>query len=217
MTKLRRILLLLALLTGVGAGVGYAATLVVSSTHLWAGTQSLTKSSCTLTGTSQTTDTYVDQSKATNQFGGAATMLVKPDATKQQWTFVRFDLSSCNIPTSGGADSATLSLFIKTAPTADRVLSVTPVTSTWASTLTWNSAQSLAYGSQTTTFHTGATNNSTVNIPVTIDVDALIKSASANDGWRISDGGSAVAGDATTFNTSSAGSGRPTLTINYEK
>lgn len=214
---MRRIFLLLAVLTGVGAGIGYAATLTVSSVHLWAGAQSLTKSTCTLSGTTHTTDTYVDENKPANQFGGGATMLVKPDADTQQWSFVRFDLSSCNIPTSGGADTATLSLFVKTAPKANQTLSVTPVNSTWAQTLTWNAAQFLTFGSETSTFHTGTSNNATVNIPVTIDVDALIKSSTANYGWRINDNGSASAGDATTFNSSNAASGKPTLVINYEK
>jgi hypothetical protein len=213
----RRLIILIALLTGIGVGVGYAATLTVNSFHLFAGTQVLTKATCTLTGTTQTTDTYVDQNKPTSQFASTTTMIVKPDATKQQWTFVRFDLSSCAIPTTGGADTATLSLRITSAPTASRTLTVTPVTATWADTQTWTQAQSLTYGSATTTFSTGSSNNVTVSIPVTIDVDALIKSPTANYGWQISDGGSIAAGDATTFATSNAGSNRPTLVINYEK
>jgi hypothetical protein len=214
---MKRLLLVLAVLTGLGAGVGYAATLAVGSTHLWAGTQSLTKATCTLSGTTQTTDTYVDQNHAGSQFSSATTMVVKPDASKQQWTFVRFDLSSCNLPTSGGADTATLSLRITTAPGASRTLTVTPVTSSWSSTLTWTQAQSLSYGGTTTTFSTGSTNNVTVNIAVTVDVDALIKSASANYGWRISDGGSSATSDATTFASSNAASNRPTLTIADEQ
>ncbi len=216
MTRLRWLFVLVIALCGVGAGVGYAASLTVSSNHLWAGTQGLTKSSCTLTGTTQSTDTYVDQNKPTNSFGSTATMLVKPDATKQQWAFVMFDLSSCAIPATGGADTATLSLRITTAPNADRVLAVTPVTASWSGTTTWTAAQSLTYGSQTTTFHTGTANNTTIQIPVTVDVDNLIKGTTLY-GWRITDTGAVAAGDTTTFATSNAGSNRPSLGINYEK
>lgn len=214
MSKARRILLVLAALSGIGAGVGYAATLAVSSTHLWAGTQALTKSSCTLTGTSQTTDTYVDTAKPTNQFGSGSTLLVKPSSA--QVTFIRFDLSSCGIPANGGADSATLSLRITSAPNASRSLTVTPVLSSWSSTLTANQASGLSYGSTTTTFSTGKTNNVTVNIPVTVDVDGLIKGATSY-GWAISDTGSTGSGTTTTFASSNASSNRPQLVINYEK
>ena len=213
----RRLIILLALLTGIGVGVGYAATLTVSSFHLFAGTQTLTKGTCTLTGTAQTTDTFVDQNNANHNSGTTATMSVKPDSGKQQWTFVNFDLSSCAIPTTGGADTATVSLRIQTAPSASRTLTVTPVAATWADTLTWNQAQSLTYGSTTTTFSTGSSNNVTVSFPVTIDVDALIKGSTTNFGWRISDGGSQSGSDTTTFASSNGGSNRPQLVINYEK
>ncbi len=52
---------------------------------------------------------------------------------------------------------------------------------------------------------------------MTVDVDALIKSSSANFGWRLTDGGSGNA--TTTFATSENGTAnrRPQLVINYEK
>lgn len=216
MTRARRILLVLAALSGIGAGVGYAATLAVTSTHLWAGTQALTKSSCTLTGTSQTTDTYVDATKPSNQFGTSTTLLVKPSSS--QTTFVQFDLSSCAIPTSGGADTATLKLRITSAPNASRTLTVAPVLSSWSGTLTASQAGGLSMGSATTTFSTGKTNNVTVNVSVTVDVDALIKGATRY-GWAITDTGSTGSGSNTTtsFASSEASSNQPQLVINYEK
>ena len=97
----RRLLVLLAVTVAVASSVAYAASLNVSSWHLWAGSQTLTKASCTVTGA--LVDTYVDQNNATTGFGTAATLGVIPsgDAPKQQWTFVEFDLSSCAIPTTG--------------------------------------------------------------------------------------------------------------------
>ena len=210
----RRIAALVAATIGIGAGAAYAASLSVGSWHLWAGSQTLTKATCTL-GASATTDTYVAQGSANTNFGTNTTMLVRSNSGSQDWAFIRFDLSSCNIPTTGGADTATLSLTVTTAPGNTRTITVTPVLSTWASgTLTWTAAQSLTYGSATTTFATGTTTG-TKTATVTVDVDNLIKSSSANFGWRLSDGGSG--NQTTTFATSNASSNQPQLTINYEK
>lgn len=214
----RRIAVLLAATVGVGAGVAYAATLSVTSWHLWAGSQTLTKSSCTLTGTTQTTDTYVVQANGNTAFPATTTMLVKSNSGSADWSFVRFDLSSCAIPATGGADSATLTLTVTTAPNPSRTITLTPVLTTWSgTTLTWNGAQALTFGSATTTFATGTANNAAKTATVTADVDALIKSSTANFGWRLSDIGSGNA--TTTLATSENGTTarKPQLVINYEK
>jgi hypothetical protein len=213
---LRRIAIVAAATLGIGVGVGYAATLEVGSWRLWAGSQTLTKGTCTVTGSTNVTDTYVSQASASTSYGSAATMLTKPGTTAQQWTFVRASLTSCALAATAGADTATLKLVIRTVPTGGRTLTVTPVLSTWSGTLTWTQAQSLTYGTPvTTTFATGVTNGATLSIPVTIDVDALIKSSTANYGWRISDAGSTATGDAATFNSANAttASLRPQLVI----
>lgn len=214
----RRLAVLVAATVGVGAGVGYAASLTVNSWHLWAGSQPLTKAQCTLTGATSTTNTYVTQFSANNNYSGSTTMLVRSNSGSQDWSFVRFDLSKCPIaiPTTGGADTATLTLFITSTP-ASRTLTVTPVLTTWASTLTWNQAQLLTYGTQTTTIATGATGNTAKSATVTVDVDSLIKNPTANFGWRISDSGTGNA--TTTFGTSAnaIAADRPQLVINYEK
>jgi hypothetical protein len=213
----RRLALLFVVTLGACTTSAFAATLNVASWHLWTGSQSLTKSSCTLTGSTVTTDTYADEAHAGDN-SIATTMKVKPGAGSQMWTFVHFDLSSCNIPTTGGADTATLSLRITIAPATDRALTVTPVLSTWtgASLANFSAAAGLTYGSVTTTFTTGVTNNVTKSFPVTIDIDALIKSSTANYGWCITDGGSGV--PTTTFGSASNPTvgNRPQLVINYE-
>ena len=81
-------------------------------------------------------------------------------------------------------------------------------------------ANGLTYGSSaTTTFSAGTKAGATLSIPVTIDVDALIKDSSANYGWRIDDEGSTTKANLTIFNSSEATSSslRPQLVINYEK
>ncbi len=215
----RRLLVLLALTLTVSSSVAYAATLNVASWHLWAGSQTLTKATCTVTGAQA--DTYVDQNSATTSFGSAATLGVIPsgDAGKQQWAFVVFDLSSCSIPATGGADSATMSLYLATAPTTSFNFDVTRVTSTWSGALTWNQAQTLTFaGSPTTSVAGGTTSGVRISFPVTVDVDSFIKGGS-NFGWRISDTGSGqnTVKDTAKFASTDSGANVPTLTINYEK
>jgi hypothetical protein len=216
---MRRLALLFVVALVASASTAFAASLTVGSWHLWAGSQSLTKSTCTLTGTAVTTDTYADESQSGQDNSAATTMLVKPGAGARQWTFIRFNLASCAIPTTGGADTATLTLRMTTAPASNRTLTVTPTLATWsgATLSNFTTATGLSYGATTTTFTTGTTNNVFLSFPVTIDVDALIKSSTANYGWRIMDGGGGT--PTTTFASANNGTAahRPQLVINYEK
>ena len=209
---IKKALIVVAALTAIGVGAGYAATLSVASHHLWTGAQTLTKSTCTVTGG---IDTYVDENKTGQNNGSGTTLSVQPDTSKRRYTLISFDLSSCAIPATGGADSATLKLVLTAAPNASRTLSVTPITSSWTAATTWSSAPTYS-GTSTTTFATGTTNNATLSIPVTVDVDDYIKGAT-NYGWRIADLGTPAAGDTATFASSNASSNKPQLVINYEK
>jgi len=219
--KLRILLVLVAATVGIGSASAYAATLGVGSWHLWTGSQTLTKSSCTVTGSASTVDTYVSEASPNSSFGGSATALVRADLGNRNWTLVRFDLSTCALPTTAGADSATLKLVVKTVAAGGRTLTLTPVLATWVgATLTAVQAFGLPFGSSaTTTFPTGTTNGATLSVPVTIDIDSLIKSSTSSYGWRISDEGSTGTANTTIFNTVEATTAglRPQLVINYEK
>jgi hypothetical protein len=213
---MRRVALILIATLAIGTGVGFAATLGIGSNHLWAGTQTLTKGTCTLTGTTQSTDTYVDEKSPTSSFGTATTMQTRPDSGNRRYVLIRFDLSSCSLPTTGGADTATLSLRITSAPAAGRTLTVTPVTSSWSNTTTWNTMPTIA-GTSTTTFATGTSSNVTRTVTVTADVDDFIKGTSTNWGWEIADLSATGTNYTTQMASSNATSNKPTLTINYEK
>jgi len=217
--RLRLLAILAAATVGIGSASAYAATLGVGSWHLWTGSQTLTKATCTVTGSTAINDTYVQEASPNANSANSTTAIIRSSTSgSREWMFIRFDLSTCALPTTGGADTATMKLVVKTTPAAARTLTVTPTLSTWAETLTWTQAQSVTYGSSaTTTFSTGTTNGATLSVPVTIDVDALIKSPTANYGWRISDAG-ASSTSTTTFNTVEATTAlRPQLVINYEK
>jgi hypothetical protein len=212
---MRRLAIVVAVTLGLGCSAAFAATMSVGSWHLWAGSQTLTKSQCTVTGA---TDTYSDELHPTVDSSASTTLGEQPDANKRQWIYLGFDLSSCSIPTSGGADSATLTLFESTAPrNASRTLTLAPVQSTWPANLPFATALTLTYGASTASFETGTTSNVAIPITVTADVDAFIKSPTTAFGWRISDGGAQAALDQAVFNSSEAAANKPQLVINYEK
>jgi hypothetical protein len=214
----RLLFLLLGVVALAGTTIAAAASVGVGSGKLWAGGQSLTKGTCTLTGTSQTSDTWVNQGSPTSTYGTNRNLRTQRRNNRDRWAFVTFDLSSCGIPSTGGADSATLTLTLATAPTQSRTLDVDPVLSPWSDTsLTWNSAQSLSFGSTTGTFTSGTTSGVSFAIAVTGDVDSMIKNSSSIYGWRISDPGGNSSSSGMAFASSEAASGNPTLTIDWEK
>jgi hypothetical protein len=212
---LRRTVILLVALTVVGAGIAYAATLNVASAHLWAGSQTLTKSSCTLSPA--TTDTFVNEASTSQTNGSATTLDVLGDTPSRKYSYVQFDLSGCAIPTTGGADSATLSLFMTNAPKGSLTLSASRVTSAWSNSTTWSSQPTTA--AATDSVSSGTTGNVLVTFTVTSDVDDFIKGVSSNLGWRISESGSfqGATKDLVQFSSSNAASNKPQLVVNYEK
>lgn len=214
---MRRLFVLLAL--GVAAAcatAGFAATLSVSSWHLWAGSQTLTKSSCTLTGASA--DTYVNEASPSSSYGGGSTLHALADANSRRWTFLRFDLSGCAVPSSGGADSATLRLYVSSAPARNFTLTLARVLDSWSTGLTWNGAQSLNYAGATDTAASG-TSTGWVSFTVTANVDEFIQGITTNNGWVVTASGSTqnVNRDLIQFSSSSASSNKPQLVIDYEK
>jgi hypothetical protein len=210
---MRRLAVVLGATLGLGCSAAFASTLSVGSWHLWAGSQTLTKTQCTVTGA---TDTYADE-RTSSDNSASTTLSEQPDTNRRQWIYMRFDLSSCNIPTTGGADSATLTLFETTAPKTSRTITLAPVQSTWPANLPFATALALTYGTSTASVATGTTSNVALPITVTADVDAFIKTPAAAFGWRISDGNAPAALDQATFNSSEAAANKPTLVINYEK
>jgi hypothetical protein len=211
----RGVLLALLVLVLTGVGVGFAATLNVGSHHLWAGTQTLTKSTCTVTGTSA--DTFVDQNSPSSANSGGSTLDVLADSSIQRWAFLKFDLSTCGLPTTGGADSATLSLYMTRAPKNAFTLNLNKVSSSWPASLTWNGAQSSAT-TATTTAASGTTTGTWISFTVTGDVDGFIKGG-ANNGWRITASGATqnATKDLIQFASTESGTNEPQLVINYEK
>lgn len=209
----RRLTIAIVVVIGTSLGVAYAASLGLSSNQLHAWSQNLTKGTCNQTSATAD-DTYVQQALPTSTAGGAATTLtISPLAGAQDYAFIRFDLSGCSLPTTAGADSATLSVFVTT--NGNDTISLFPVYSSWSSsTLAWNGVSGLTIGSTATTSFSAASNGS-ATVTVTADVDSAIK-AGTLWGWELrATSGAAIVSIGASENASSMK--RPSMTLSYEK
>jgi hypothetical protein len=194
-------------------GIACAAGFSVVTKQLYASTQTLTTGTCNQTSTTAD-DTFVQQALPTSTTGGtAASLTIGGAAGAQDIAFIRFDISGCGFPTTAGANTSNLKVYVETA--SSDTISVFPVYSSWSSsTLTWNGVSGLTIGTTaTTTFVPSSTGSTTV--PVVADTDAAIK-AGVLWGWELVD----TSGTATTVidaKESTFSGRRPTLTIAYEQ
>jgi len=199
--------------TGASIGAGHAASLGLGSNQMRAWSQTLTKGTCNQTSTTAD-DTYVQQASPTSTAGGTDTNLtIGGAAGSQDYAFVRFDLSGCSLPTTGGADSAVLTLTVTTK--SNDTISVFPVYSAWSSsTLNWNGLGGLTIGAAATTTFVPSSPGA-VTVPVTVDVDTAIK-AGYFWGWELRDtSGTAISAVGSSENNASGK--RPSMTLSYEK
>ena len=194
-------------------GIGYAASLGLSSKKLHAWSQTLTKGTCNQTAATAD-DTYVQQANPTSTAGGTDTNLtIGGAAGSQDYAFIRFDLSGCGLPTTAGADSSALTVTVTTK--SNDTISLFPVYSSWSSsTLNWNGLGGLTIGATATTTFVPSTPGQ-LTVPVTADVDAAIK-AGTLWGWELRDtSGTAVSSIGSSENN--AAGKRPSLALSYEK
>lgn len=210
---LPRIAIATVVAAGTSIGVAHAASLGLSSKQLHAWNQTLTKGTCNQTSTTAD-DTYVQQAAPTSTSGGTDTNLTIGGAPgSQNYAFIRFDLSGCNLPTTAGADSAALTVTVTTK--SNDTISLFPVYSSWtSSTLNWNGLGGMTIGSTATTTFVPSSPGA-LTVPVTADVDAAIK-AGTLWGWELRDtSGTATAALGSSEN--SAAGKRPSMTLSYEK
>lgn len=208
-----RIVVALGVAMTASISVAYAASLGLGSNKLIAWSQTLTKGTCNQTSTTAD-DTYVQQALPTSTAGASATTLtISPVAAAQDYAFIRFNLSGCSLPTTAGADSAVLTVNVRTAG-ADTI-SLFPVTSSWSSSsLTWNGVSGLTIGS-TATGSFSASSTGTKTVTVTADVDNAIKAGNLW-GWELrATSGTAIVAIGAAENGTAAN--RPSMTLSYEK
>jgi hypothetical protein len=186
----------------------------------WRAATTVPITTCTLTASA---DSYVMQDDDSN-FGSAPQLDVQSHQTtlliittnRNRRAFVKFDLSSCSIPSNAEVETATLRVFLSSAPSQSRTWNIDRVTGGWTEdAITWSS-QPAATGSTSVT--TGTTSNVALQATVTSDVAEFVSGAQTNDGWRFSD---SVENSSTqrlgemAARESGTESQRPTLIIDY--
>lgn len=189
--RLRWLVVVAVLVAVVSTGVGFAAALAITPRSLTVHTAASTVpiSTCTLTSAA---DSYVHVGSGGSNFGTATTLHVRSAVTlglvpDDKRSFVRFDLSSCSIPSNARVVTAKTKLFLSTAPTASRSNELHRVTASWGeTTVTWNNQPGVA-ALATGTLATGTTSNVTLEWDVLSDVSAFVAGTATNNGWRIKD------------------------------
>jgi hypothetical protein len=190
---LRWLLLVAVLVAVVATSVGFAAALAITPNSLTVHTaaSNVPVSTCTLTSSA---DSHVEEDDNSN-FGSATALDVRSyqttvlvlTTTRNRRAFVKFDLSSCSIPTNAAVRTATLSIFLSAAPNQNRTWNIRRVTGSWTETgVTWSNQPATAV-TNSATVATGTTSNVTLQANVLTDVAAFVAGTQTNNGWRFSD------------------------------
>jgi hypothetical protein len=199
------------------AGLCAAVATVALAASLTVGSARLTLyANCTLR--TAPTDSDVDQSSPTNNFGTSSDLYVRSKSgNANRRTFVTFTLTSCSIPSTATVTSATLGLYMTSAPSTTRTYEARRVNATWGeTTINWNNQP--AVSGVTSTVATGTTSNVRLQWNVTTDVQAFVSGTATNHGWRVSDQTeNAAASPEAKFASGEFGtaSSQPTLVVRY--
>ena len=189
-------------------GVGYAASLGLTSGQLHAWSQTVTRGSCS----PAESDAEIDASNPNTNFGNQAGETVLNKNSANSYVLIGFDPagSPCSLPTTGGADSATLTFVVTGTFKGPDTVSAYPITSAWsASTVTWNTMPTFSSTPDFTFSGVG-----TDTFTVTATVDGGIKSG-AFGGWMLVD--TTGTNNATTTIAGHSSTQAPSIALNYEK
>ena len=193
----------------VGAGAAWAASLLITPKNLTVFAYCIVRAS--------NADSDVDQGSPTSNFGSSSDLYVRSKAAGNRRAFVKFDLSSCNAGTADVVTTATLSLYLTSAPSTSRTYDVRRVNATWTeAAVNWNNQP--AVGSVTSSTTTGTASGVRRTWTVTADAQAWLAGTATNYGLRVSDATeSAASSPEAKFAPKEWGtaSQRPQLTIMY--
>lgn len=189
------------------AGVGYGASVGLTSQKLHVWTQTLTKGTCNPTES----DAEIDQGNPNANLGNQASQTVLSKSNGSSYVLIGFNVagSPCSVPTTGGADLASLTFTVTGTFKGPDTISAYPITSAWnASTVTWNTMPTFGSTPDFTFSGTG-----TYVLTVTAAVDSEIKNGF--NGWMLVD--TTGTNNATTTIAGHASTQAPSLLLNYEK
>ncbi|MGZ4332918.1 MAG: DNRLRE domain-containing protein [Gaiellaceae bacterium] len=189
-------------------GVGYAASLGLTSRQLRAWSQTVTRGSCSPTEL----DAEIDAGNPNTNFGNRASQTILSKNSGDSYVLIGFDPTAapCSLPTTAGADSAVLTITVTGTTHGPDTVSAYPITSAWnATTVTWNTMPTFS-PTPDFTFSGAGTDTFTV----TATVDSGIKSG-AFRGWMLVD--STGTNNATTTIAGHTSAQAPSIAVNYEK
>lgn len=139
-------------------------------------------------------DSYIDLSNPTVNNGASTTMTVEAKSTIVKRALVQFTIAA--IP-ANSVSSATLQLYLVTAPAGTRTHNVHRITESWTEgSVTWNSrdgtnnwtnAGGTFNGAATASTLTGTANGVPLSWTVTSDVQAYVNGTTTNYGWLVKD------------------------------
>lgn len=161
-----------------GTSVAYAASLTQTSARLTVYAQCLPKAAA---------DATVDENSGTNQ-GTATELSVRSwNVSRNMRSLVYFDLTPCGLSSTSQVNTASLDLFMTSAPPVTRTYDAHRVTATWdEGTVIWANQPATA-GSATASTSTGTTSNVWLGWNVLADVGSFAAGTASNLGWRIKD------------------------------
>lgn len=204
-----------------------AATVTVGSQVVGVQPKTLTHVTCTLSGASQTTDTYVEGQPPKNQsftHGSDTTLLTDANTGRLKEAMVQFDFTSSACPNLIGSeiDSAVLTLNASGVTSAPRTLGFYRITGSWTDGISFNTAPTWS-STLSGTATAGSTGPFSVDLTADVSDDVQSEvvpplppytSAIPNYGWAIVDTVDAFK-DATVTMSSSEGSDPPQLHLAY--
>jgi len=204
MTRRAAVIVLVATLAA-GSTRAFAASLGSVNTAAltsFSAASTVATSSCS---SSPTQDTWIDAAHTTTPHSTSTTLQV---ASGTKPTYALVQLTPC-APANAKIVSATLQLYLGTAPSSARTYAVFPVTSSWVESVTWKTAPTIS-AVQSASATTGA-NGAWMSWSLTGDVQGLVNGA-ANNGWAIEDNGN---GTFAGVLDSREGTNPPVLAITY--
>ena len=185
-----------------------------------------------VTITSVSRDTYLDQANSTTNYGATTPITVKTSSSANRRVLVR--MSGGSLPPSGSAvKSGNLSLYMSTAPTSSRTYGAYRITnSNWTegtgaagSGATWNTYNGTNawtsaggdFATVTGTSTTGTTNGVRITWNILADVQGWVNGTYSNNGTLIKDQTESSSGYTASFSSKEdATSGnRPQLAVSY--
>lgn len=200
----------------VAGSVALASGLSVSAGALttWHTATAVPTTSCSLVASA---DTYADELLNLSNFGTSSQLHVRSELLANRRTFVSFDLSACAIPAGAKVRTASLVLYLATAPASGSTLEAVRITEAWGeTTLTWLSQPSAA-STATASTSTGTANGVELTWAVAPDVQGFVDGSVANHGWLIRDAAesAAIARQAEFTSREQAPSSYPKLVVEY--